>query len=64
MNNNGIGKRITYYRLIGFDSDKKAYDLTRSIKPDTEQFINDDIDNITVMERDRTHRLRIDSEKT
>jgi len=47
------------YRIIGFDKDKHAYDLTRCIKPDTEQFLNDDIDNISVTERDRTSRLSI-----
>jgi len=59
MVNGTGGKDIVMYRIIGFDKDKHAFDLTRCIKPDTEQFLNDDIDHITVTERDRTSRLSI-----
>jgi len=57
--NGSVGKEIRMYRLIGFDKENHAYDVTRCIKPDTEQFLNMDIDKITVTERDRTKRLQV-----
>ena len=39
---------IKLYRLIGYDKDNNAYDITRAINIDTEQFINEDINKIDI----------------
>ncbi len=50
---------IRLYRLIGYDKIGTAYDVTRTLNIDTEQFINFDLNLATVDEADITKTLNI-----
>lgn len=51
--------KIKMYRILGYDSDGIPYDITRCLNLDTEQFLNKDIDDITIVNSDKTSSIHV-----